>query len=111
MRIFFGILFSVSTIFGLKFCYPLLSHLMPEKMLNDPFGFLALILAVFATAACLNAAIRNLWLTQLGTPIPVLATVFGVLGMLLIAALMFLFYIGPQLVRQRRLFLATSKQA
>jgi hypothetical protein len=47
----------------------------------------------------LNAAIKNLWLTQLGTPIPVLATVFGVLGMLLIAALMFLFNIGPYLVR------------
>jgi hypothetical protein len=70
---------------------------MPEKMLNDPFGFLALILAVVATAACLNAAIRNLWLKQLGTPIPLLATEFGLLGMLLIAVLVVLFKIVSQL--------------
>lgn len=97
MRIFFGILFSLATIVGLKVCYPLISHLTPEKMLSDPFGFLALLLGAFATLACLNAAIRNFWLTQTATSIPVLATVFGLLGMLLIAALVVLFYVVSRL--------------
>lgn len=102
MRIFFGILlgtlFSVSTIVGLKVCYPLISYLLKlNSMLRDPLGILALILGSFATLACLNAAIRNFWLTKTATSIPVLATVFGLLGMLLIAALVVLFYVVSRL--------------
>lgn len=96
MRIFFGILFSFATIVGLKVCYTMI-FLMPSSRASDPIFFIARVLAVLATAACLNAAIRNYWLTNKDASVLVLASVFGLLGMLLIAALVVLFYVVSRL--------------
>jgi len=92
MRIFLGILFSLATIAGLKVCYTVI-FLMPASRASDPIFFIGRVLAVLATAACLNAAIRNYWLTQKDTSVLVLATVLGFLGILFIAALVFLYYV------------------
>ena len=92
MRIFLGILFSLATVAGLKVCYTVI-FLMPDSRASDPIFFIGRVLAVLATAACLNAAIRNYWLTQKDTSVLVLATVLGFLGILFIAALVFLYYV------------------